>query len=130
MSAADLRSVPDLLGDAFRKASELFSNEAALIRAELSEKTAQAGRGASMIGAGAILMIPALTLILFSVATWTVTRGFEPWLAYLMTGGGAFAIGGIVIVVGMSRLSADNLKPALTIDEIRRDRTAGREMMR
>jgi hypothetical protein len=130
MSAADLRSVPDLLGQALRQASALVSNEAALIRAELSEKTAQASRGASMIGAGAVLMIPALTLILFSVAGWIVARGFEPWLAYFMTGGGAFVVAGVVIMVGMSRLSADNLTPDLTLDELRRDQAAAREIRR
>lgn len=130
MSVADLRSVPELLNEALQQASTLFQNEASLVRAELSDKASQAARGAVMIGVGAVLMIPALVMILFAIAAAIVTAGVEPWLAYLVTGVGALVIAGLVMIVGKSRLSADKLKPRLAIEEFRRDQSALKEMAR
>ena len=58
MTSETDRSIPELFGDAMSQLAKLVGNEFALAREELSEKAAQAGRAAALIGAGAILMIP------------------------------------------------------------------------
>jgi hypothetical protein len=65
MNSQSSRSIPELFGDAVGQLAKLVGNEFDLARAELSEKANQAGRAAAMIGAGAIVLIPALVLLLF-----------------------------------------------------------------
>jgi hypothetical protein len=130
MASANNRSIPDLLGDAVGQLAKLIGNEFALARAELSEKAAQAGKAAGMIGAGAVLMIPALVLLLFAIAAALIKAGLSDPLAYLLTAVGAAAISGILIWMGMSRLSGDQLKPNVTLDQVERDKLAAKEMVR
>jgi hypothetical protein len=65
MTSPTERSIPELFSDAMAQLAKLVGNEFALARAEMAEKTGQAGRAAAMIGAGAVVMIPALVLLLF-----------------------------------------------------------------
>ena len=130
MSSADARSIPQLLDHALRQASELFSEEIALARAELSEKVARAGRGATMIAFGGLLAMPAIVVILIAIAMLLVGWGVEPWTAYLATGVGTLVLGVLLAWLGARRFSAEKLKPRATIEEIRRDRNAVREMVR
>lgn len=130
MSLMDTRNIPELLEHALEQASVLLSNEIALARAELSEKASLAARGVVMIAVGALLALPALVMILLAIASALVDAGWEPWLANLVTGAGALVFGGIVAWIGASRFSAKRMTPRATIDEIRRDRAAVREMAR
>src|SRR3954469_5968716 len=77
MASASNRSIPDLLGDAVGQLAKLIGNEFALARAELTDKAAQAGKAPAMIGAGAVLMIPALVLLLFAIAAALMHAGMS-----------------------------------------------------
>jgi Putative Actinobacterial Holin-X, holin superfamily III len=126
-SPAD-RSIPELFGEAVGQLAKLVGNEFALARAELSEKMAQAGRAAAMIGAGAVIMIPALVLLLFAAAAALIRSGLSDPLAYLIAGGGAAIAAGALIAVGLQRLSGDALKPSVTLEQVQRDKVAAKEM--
>lgn len=126
-SPAD-RSIPELFGEAVGQLAKLVGNEFALARAELSEKMAQAGRAAAMIGAGAVIMIPALVLLLFAAAAALIRSGLSDPLAYLIAGGGAAIAAGALIGVGLQRLSGDALKPSVTLEQVQRDKVAAKEM--
>lgn len=129
MSSPANRSIPELFSDAFDQLSKLLSNEIDLARAEFSQKLGQAGRAAAMIGAGAALLLPALVLILFAVASALTEAGFTPTMSYLMTGGGAAVIALILVSIGVNRLSGDALKPTVMLQEIERDKLAAKEMV-
>src|SRR3954469_20777556 len=105
MASTSNRSIPDLLSDAVGQLAKLVGNEFALAKAEISEKASQAGRAAGMIGAGAVLMIPALVLLLMAVSSALVRAGFSDPVAHLLSGGGAALISAILIWLGLSRLS-------------------------
>jgi hypothetical protein len=124
------RSIPELFSDAVGQLAKLIGNEFELARAELSEKAQMAGRAAAMIGAGAVIMIPALVLLLFAVATALIRAGISDPVAYLLTGGGAAVISAILIWVGLNRLSGDALKPKVTLEQVNRDKLAAKEMVR
>ena len=66
MNSQSSRSdLPELFSDAVvGQLAKLIGNEFELARTELSEKVSQAGRAAGMIGAGAVILIPALVLLL------------------------------------------------------------------
>jgi hypothetical protein len=130
MTSRTDRSIPELFSDAVGQLAKLIGNEFALARAELAEKAGQAGRAAAMMGAGAVIMIPALVMLLFAAAAGLRHGGVSDPVAYLIVGGGAAIISVALIMVGINRLSGDAMKPNATIEEIQRDKAAAREMVR
>jgi hypothetical protein len=130
MNSPSNRSIPELFSDAVGQLAKLVGNEFELARAELSEKASHVGRAAAMIGAGAIVLIPALVLLLFAVSSTLTRSGFSEPVAYLLTGGGAALMSIALIATGMSHLSGDALKPSVTLDQVQRDKVAAKEMVR
>jgi hypothetical protein len=130
MNSQSNRSIPELFSDAVGQLAKLIGNEFDLARAELSEKAGAAARASAMIGAGVVILIPALVLLLFAVSAALVRSGLSEPVAYLLTGAGAAVISGALISLGISRLSADALKPSITLDQVERDKAAAREIVR
>ena len=130
MSPRTDRSLSELLSDVFAQLAKLIGKEFDLAKAELSSKASQVGLASAMIGAGAVIMIPALVLLLFAAAAALMHAGFSGPIAYLLTGGGAILIAAILIGVGISRMSSEALKPSITIEQLQRDKVAAKEMMR
>lgn len=124
------RSIPDLVSEAFAELGKLVANEFDLAKAEISEKVSVAGRAAALIGAGAVLLIPALVVLLFSCAAALIRSGFSDPVAYLITGGIAAIISVGLVLFGASRLSAGALTPKVTIQQVQRDKAAAQEMIR
>ncbi len=124
------RSIPELFSDAVGQLGKLVGNEFELARAELSDKASQAGRAAAMIGAGAVIMITALVLLLFAISAALIRGGFSDPIAYLIAGAGAAIVSVFLIWVGLSRLSGDALTPSVTLDQVSRDKVAAKEMVR
>src|SRR6202171_1947244 len=130
MNSPSSRSIPELFSDAVGQLAKLVGNEFELARAELSEKASQGGRAAALIGAGAVILMPALVLLLFAVSAALMRGRFSEPVAYLLTGVGAALVSVALIATGMSRLSGDALKPAVTLDQVQRDKVAAKEMVR
>jgi FtsH-binding integral membrane protein len=124
------RSIPELFSDAVGQLAKLVGNEFELARAELSDKANQVGRAAAMIGIGAIVLMPALVVLLFAASAALIRGGFSEPVAYLLTGGIAAVISLGLIAIGISRLSGDALKPSVTLDQVQRDKVAAKEMVR
>jgi hypothetical protein len=130
MSSPSNRSIPDLVSDAFAQLAKLVGNEFDLARAELADKASQVGRAAALIGAGAVILMPALVLLLFAVAAALIRSGLSEPVSYLIAGAGAAAVSGALIATGLNRLSGDALKPSVTLDQVQRDKVAVKEMVR
>ena len=130
MTSRTDRTIPELFGDAMAQLAKLIGNEFALARAEISGKAGQVERAAAMIGAGAVVLIPALVLLLFAAATALIRSGLSDPVAYLCAGGGAAIIAGVLIAVGLNRLSGEALKPSITIQQVEKDKVAAKEMVR
>ena len=124
------RSIPELLSDAVGQLAKLVGNEFELARAELSEKANQAARAIAMIGAGAVILIPALVLLLFAVAAGLIKAGLSEPVAYLLTAIGAAVVSGALIAIGINRLRGDALKPSVTLEQVQRDKLAAKELVR
>ena len=124
------RSIPDLLSDAVGQLAKLVSNEFALVRAEMSEKAQQVARAAALMGAGAVIVIPALVLVLLAVAAALRESGLSNSMSYAVTGGCTILISALLIWMGWKRVSGDALKPEAVLDEIERDKSAVKEMVR
>ena len=130
MNTQGSRSIPELFSDAVGQLAKLIGNEFELARTELSEKANQVGRATAMIGAGAVILMPALVLLLFAVSAALIRGGLSEPAAYLLTGAGAALISAALIAIGLSRLSGDALKPSMTLEQVQRDKLAAKEMVR
>jgi hypothetical protein len=128
MTSRTDRSIPELLSDVLAQLAKLIGNEFDLAKTELATKASQVGRGAMLIGIGAVFLIPALVMLLLA-ATALMHAGFSDPGAYLTTGGAAVLLAAVLIGAGISRLSGDALKPSVTLDQLQRDKVAAKEML-
>src|SRR3954468_7281718 len=103
------RSIPDILGDLLTQFPTLVRKESQLARAEMSEKVTQAGVGIAFVMGGAVLLIPALVVLLEAGVAALERAGFEPPVAALIAGGGALLVGLILLLIGINRLKVGNL---------------------
>ena len=105
MNSPSSRAIPELFSDAVGQLAKLFGNEFDLARAELSEKAGQAGKAAGMIGAGAVILIPALVVLLFAASAALIGGGISEPVAYFLVGLGAALLSAVLVAIGISRLS-------------------------
>src|SRR5438067_6996876 len=111
----NVRSIPDIFADLVAQLATLLRKEGQLARVEMSEKISQVAVGLGLIIGGAVLLIPALVILLQAGVAALVEYGFkEPWSA-LIVGGAALLIGLIMALVGSRRLKPDRLVPDKTI---------------
>jgi hypothetical protein len=128
MTSRNDRSIPELFGDALSQLAKLIGNEFDLAKAEFGEKVGQMGRGATIFAVGAAILIPALELLLFAAASALIEWGLSNPMAYLLTGGTAFLVAGSLVAIGVNRLSGEALRPSVTINQLKRDQAAAKEI--
>ena len=122
------RSVPEIVGDLFSQSTTLLRNEAKLARVEMSENMAGLARGIGVAIGGAVLLIPALVILLqAAVAALNASYGLAAYWSDLIVGGGVFIIGIILLLVGMSRLKLENIMPSKTVHQLQRDASVVRQ---
>ena len=126
----DLHVIPKLFGDAVEQLGKLVQNEVQLARAELSQKISQAGIGAAYVIGAAVLCIPVLVVLLIALALWLTQLGLSPVVAHLAAAASGAAISIVLALVGMSYLKPENLKPKVTIQQVQRDVTTAKELVR
>ena len=108
-SKDDVRTISILLGDALSQFAKLFQNEVDLAKAELDEKAQQVFGAIAFIGGGAILVIPALVMVLFALSAALMAAGWSQALSYLASAILAALIAGALFAIGINRLDARNL---------------------
>jgi membrane protein implicated in regulation of membrane protease activity len=126
-SPSDQRSVSDLFSDAVDQFTKLIRNEVGIARAELSAKATEAAIGIGLLLGGAILIIPALVLLLMALAAWLSELGLSGSLSNLIAAIVGLLISGVLAYIGKNRLSPEHLKPKRTIRELERDVAAVKE---
>jgi Putative Actinobacterial Holin-X, holin superfamily III len=117
-----MRSIPEIFTDVVGQFTTLLRKEGELARTEVSEKITQVGVGLGLIVGGSVLLTPALVILLQAAVSSLITANIvqQPW-APLIVGGAVFVIGIILLLVGMSRLTAEALIPNKTISQIQSD---------
>lgn len=128
MQSNPTKSIPSLFGDAIEQLGRHLGSEVQLAKAEMSEKLAQAEQGAVYLAIAAVLMIPALVVLLLTLALWLTEMGVSPVISHLS----AAAVGGMISIIlgvtGLNRLKAKNLKPTRTIHQIDQDMAVARNL--
>ena len=131
MALADnTRSVPELFTSVVSQLADLMRTEGQLARAEISEKMTLAATGLGLIVGGAILLMPALVVLLEAAVAALVENGFAPYWSALIVGGACFLLGLILLLIGVSRLRSAKLMPDKTIHQLQRDAATARSQVR
>jgi uncharacterized membrane protein YqgA involved in biofilm formation len=124
------RSIPEIIGDLLTQFPTLVRKESQLARVELSEKISQVGFGIAFIVVGAVLLTPALVVLLQAAVAALQQAQFQPFVAALIVGGVALVIGIILLLVGINRLKVENLVPNRTIHQIQQDASMAKQQLR
>jgi uncharacterized membrane protein YgcG len=127
---SDLRAISALLGDALSQFAKLFQNEVDLAKAELGENVQHLGTAAAFIGAGAVLVIPAIVMVLFALSAALIAAGWSQPVSYLVSALVSAVIAGIFVAIGINRLDTRLLAPRETMRQLEKDKDVVREMVR
>jgi hypothetical protein len=121
MAYGNIRPIPEIFTDLIGQVTNLVRKESQLARAEISEKATRALAGMAMILLGAILLIPAMVVLLQAAVMGLISNGSDPTAAALIVGGAIFVIGMVLGLIGWSRVNVGSLVPDKTIDQLKRD---------
>jgi uncharacterized membrane protein YqjE len=124
------RSIADVLRDMITQVTTLLRKETELARVELSENVSRAAIGLGLIVGGAVLLIPALVILLEAAVAALEQNGMRPAEATAIVGGCALVLGFILVAIGLSRLRVTSLMPNKTIQQLQQDAAAAKQQMR
>jgi uncharacterized membrane protein YqjE len=112
------QSLPDLIGRLSSDFGELVTTQVELAKVEIKEEVAKAGKGAGMLGGGAVAGLLALTLLSFAAA-WG--------LAEVMAEGWAFLIVGAIWAVTAAALFMSGRNRLTTVEPVPETRESIKE---
>ena len=115
------KGVADLAGDALKEIATLLETELQLLRAEISEKLTFTALSAALIGAGALLLIATMVLLLEAAVTGLVAYGYSWPTATLIVAAVTLFAGAGLVWFGLNRLSLARLAPSKTLDQLQKD---------
>lgn len=124
------RSVFDLFGDLVDQTSTLFRKEVQLAKAEVSEKVGQVGSAVSSVAIGAVFMVAALVILLEAAVYWLDYLDVPPRFGALIVGVIVAIIGAVLLKKGTNAVSAANLAPNRTTEQLQRDAAVVKEKTR
>ena len=116
-------STSSLVADAISHLSRLIETEIRLVKTEMSEKISAAVRAVAVLVASAVLLVAALFLLLQGVVDLLVYFGMQPFAAAFVVGVVIALIGGIAIWIALRALTADQMAPKRTFNQLGKDAT-------
>jgi hypothetical protein len=126
----DDRSLGQLFGDLSRQLTTLVRQEIDLARAETTAKVTTAGRDAAMIGAGGAVAYAGALVLLGAVVLILIRLGLDAWLAALIVGLIAVAVGAVRVDQGRKRLQNVDVVPERAIDTAREEAEWAKEQLK
>lgn len=126
----DDRSLGQLFGDLSRQLTTLVRQEIDLARAETTAKVTTAGRDAAMIGAGGAVAYAGALVLLGAVVLILIRLGLDPWLAALIVGLIAVAVGAVLVDQGRKRLQNVDVVPERALDTAREEAEWAKEQLK
>jgi uncharacterized membrane protein YqjE len=124
------RSIPERFSLLFAQMTTLLRKESQLARVELSEKMSQIATALALVVGGAVLLIPALVVLLNAAVAALVESGFTASASALIVGGITLVIGAILVTIGVKSIKAGNLVPDRTIHQFQRDASVAKHQVR
>jgi len=129
--AAQDKPIGSLLQDAASDIASIVRNEARLAQAEVKDSLHRAVAGALSALLGAVVLIPALTLLLFALAFALDDYDVVPrWAAALIAALVGAVIGAILLARAKAALKPEALAPTRTVDSLKQDAQLVKEQVR
>ena len=120
-AAGEAAGVAELVHRLSDQSTTLLRQEMRLIQAEMQEKAKQAGAGAGMMTAAAVLALGGFGAIVAGLVL-AIGEGLALWLSAFIVAAGLLVVAGIVALVGKRKVAeAVPPKPEEAIDSIRTD---------
>jgi hypothetical protein len=116
-----------LLSRAASEVSYLVQTELRLARTEMSDKLGKVATGSAHVGAGAVLALAGLILLLFAIVRWLEIAGLPREWGLLLVGSGVVLLGVMLLRRGTRSMKASNLVPQRTLDQLKADLLAIKE---
>ena len=113
------RSLGELFSDLSQQTGELIRQEMRLAKAELSEKAADVGRHAMMIGVGVAFALAAVVTLAAALTLLLVEVGVEPWIAALLAAVAMGATAFLLAQSGISALKQKSIAPVETMHSLK-----------
>jgi hypothetical protein len=121
------RTIGELLSSFAHDTTTLVSQEIELARAEVAIQAKQAGKGAGLFGAAAVLALAGLGA-LTACAIIALALVLDAWLAALIVGAALLAVAGILALAGRSKMKQIAPPvPERALESMRRDVEAVQE---
>jgi hypothetical protein len=117
----DERSLGDLFAQLSQETRTLVSQEVQLVKAEMGQKAAKAGRELAFVTVGAMLAEAAL-LALVAALVLALAQIMEPWVAALVVGVALAIVGALLIGKGLGALRNMTPVPERALASLREDR--------
>jgi hypothetical protein len=124
------RPLTSLFTDTVSELTSLFQTEIRLVRAEINEKLSKAANSGALIGAGAIVMLPAVFILLLAIVRWLAVAGLPEQWGLTLVGLIVVALGVVLLMKGINNLKGSALVPRRTIGQVRADISVAKEQVR
>jgi len=115
------KGVVDIAGDALKEIAILLQTELQLLRVELAEKLTFTALSVALIGAGAVLLMATIVLLLQAAVTGLVAYGLSWPTATLIVAMATLVVGAGLIWLGLNRLTLARLAPSKTLERLQKD---------
>jgi hypothetical protein len=124
------RPLTSLFTDTVAELTHLFQTEIRLVRAEINEKVSRAANSGALIGAGAIILLPAIFILLMAIVRWLAVAGLPDQWGFLLVGLVVAGVGIGLLMKGINNLKGSALVPRRTIEQVRADVSMAKEQVR
>lgn len=124
-----LRGIPDLISMLVKQTGHLLRTESRIARAEISEKIGQTANALAMIVGGAVLLIPAVVILLQAAVAALIENGMRPSLAALIVGLVVVVLGLALTLLGRQKLSQSTLVLERTVKQFENDADMAQQQM-
>ena len=88
------------------------------------------GKTIAFLVAAAVVMIPALVMLLIGFALWLAQNGFSPAASHLTAAAAGAVVSVVLAMIGMNCLKSEKLAPKVTMKELGRDVASVKEMIK
>lgn len=124
------RPLTALFTDTVAEVTHLFQTEIRLVRAEINEKASRVANSGALIGAGAIVLLPAVFILLLAIVRWLAVAGLPEQWGLTLVGLVVAGIGAGLLMKGINNLKGSALVPRRTIEQVRADLSMAKEQVR
>ena len=123
------RPLGSLFTDVVSEITQLFQTELRLVRAEMNEKASRVANSGALIGAGAIVLLPAVFILLLAIVRWLEVAGLPEQWGLLLVGAAVAGLGAALLMKGINNLKGPALVPKRTIAQVRADVSLAKEQV-